>query len=179
MSEPVVEPDVDEPEKDEPEPYAPPSEAEWRRTQDALTKANAEAKNHRLKARELAEKQASAPGPKDEKAIRQAVESELAERYKAPAVRTAAKLALRDAGFVGSPSARVLAMIDLADCDVDSDGEVTGLDAQVREIKKDFPALFAPAAKRSPRVDGAEPRQAADGRKLSTAERIAAGVLAP
>ena len=176
MSEPVVEPDDDKPEV---EAYEPPSAEEWKRTQEALSKANAEAKNHRLKLREEQEKHRAEGKPLDEKQVRAAVESELADKYRAPAVRAAAKLALREAGFQGTPSARILAMIDPRDCDVDADGEVTGLDAQVREIKKDLPGLFAAPTTRAPKVDGAEPRTLANGRKLSTAERIAAGVLAP
>lgn len=181
MSEPVVEPEPTEPV--EPEPYEPPSAEEWARINRALATASAQAKQRKDRLAEIeAELEAernAAPGPKDEKALREEIERASQEKYRAPAIRAAAKSALKEAGFQGTPGARVLAMIDMADCDVDSDGEVTGLDAQICEIKKDFPALFAAPVAKPPRAPVGPHAAGEGGRKLSTAERIAAGVLAP
>lgn len=171
--------DAPEVEADKPAPYEPPSADEWERTTRALAVASAQAKQRKEQLREIEAAKAAAPGPKDEKAIRSALEAELSAQYKAPAVKAAARVALQDAGYQGNPSPRVLAMIDLGDCEISADGDVTGLDQQIREIKKDFPALFAAPAAKPPRVDAAERSAAPGGRKLSSAERIAQQVLQP
>lgn len=137
-----------------PAEWTAPTKEEWDRTQAALKKANEEAKRHRLKARELAKDTDAADDGKAQKAAEDAE-----KRFKPVAIRSAAKAALLEAGLNdASPSQlkRLVGMLDMADIDVDDDGEVDGLDEQISDIKTDFPMLFKTAErKRTGRLDAA------------------------
>lgn len=183
--------------KDEPKPgdddYAPPSETEWRKVQAALKKANDDAKRHRLRNKELEDK-ARGDETEHEKALREARE-EGEKRYRAPLVKTAARSALVEAGALAflqdekdpeSQSARekgesrltrLLKLVDTEGLDVDEDGSVSGLEAAVAELTRDYPELFAsPVRKPKVRPTGA-PRQAVVEKPKSTAELHAARLL--
>jgi hypothetical protein len=181
--------------KDEtkPDDYKPPSKDEWARTQAALKKANDDAKRHRLRNKELEEK-ARGDETEHEKALREARE-EGERRYRAPLVRTAARSALIEAGALAflqdekdpdsatarekgeSRIKRLLKLVDTESLDVDDDGSVSGLDAAVDELRRDYPELFAaPARKSKVRPTGA-PRQPAPEKPRSTAELHAARLL--
>jgi hypothetical protein len=54
----------------------------------------------------------------------------------------AARSALVTAGLVGKPD-KLAAILDLDAVDVGDDGNITGLDKQIADLKKDYPALFA------------------------------------
>jgi hypothetical protein len=115
-----------------------------------------------------------------EKALREARESTAAEvegRYKGLIVRSEAKSALMEAGLTSGVD-RMLRLVDLSAVTVEKDGTLTGLDAQVAIIKKDFADLFVPAKvtpPRPPRVDGAgKPRTES---KRTSAEIMAERVL--
>ena len=157
--------------------YKAPTETEWRRTQAALTKANADAKRHRLKARELAK-------PADDDAKAEAARVEAEKRYKPAAVRSAAKAAFLEAGLNDASPERVkklLRMVDLDDVDVDGDGDVTGLDEQIESVKDDYPELFRPAEqprKRATKLDAANRQTGGTDRPSSTGEKIAAALFA-
>jgi len=56
-------------------------------------------------------------------------------------VTRSAKAALTEAGLT-SGTERFLKMIDLAEVDVDEDGELSGLDTQIEALKADYPELF-------------------------------------
>jgi len=201
--EPETEPaDDDEPEPDdkpkpkppakkvEPKPgdddYAPPSKAEWARTQAALKKANDDAKRHRLRNKEL-EDQGRANETEHEKALREARE-EGEKRYRAPLVKTATRSALVEAGALAflqdekdpesqaarekgeSRLTRLLKLVDTEALDIDEDGSVSGLESAVDDLRRDYPELFAaPARKPKVRPTGA-PRQPAAEKPKSTAE---------
>jgi hypothetical protein len=183
--------------KDDPKPgdddYAPPSKTEWARTQAALKKANEDAKRHRLRNKELEDK-ARGDETEHEKALREARE-EGEKRYRQPLVRTAARSALVEAGALAflqdekepesdaarekgeSRLSRLLKLVDTENLDVDEDGSVSGLDAAIDDLRRDYPELFsAPARKPKVRPTGA-PRQAAPEKPKSTAEQHAARLL--
>jgi hypothetical protein len=183
--------------KDDPKPgdddYAPPSKTEWARTQAALKKANEDAKRHRLKNKELEDK-ARGDETEHEKALREARE-EGEKRYRQPLVRTAARSALVEAGALAflqdekepesdaarekgeSRLSRLLKLVDMDGLDVSDDGSVSGLDAAIDDLRRDYPELFAtPARKAKVRPTGA-PRQAPPEKPKSTAEQHAARLL--
>ncbi|MCX5253624.1 hypothetical protein OOK27_05475 [Streptomyces canus] len=206
--EPDTEPDADdepEPEaapkpkppakKDDPKPdeFAPPSEAEWRKTQAALKKANDDAKRHRLRNKELEDK-ARGDETEHEKALREARE-EGEKRYRAPLVQTAARAALVEAGALAflqdekdpesatarekgeSRLKRLLKLVDTETLDVDEDGSVSGLEAAVDELRRDYPELFGTAVRRPKVRPTAAPRPAAPEKPKSAAEQHAQRAL--
>jgi hypothetical protein len=183
--------------KDDPEPggddYAPPSKAEWARIQAALKKANDDAKRHRLRNREL-EDQGRANETEHEKALRLARE-EGEKRFREPLVKTAARGALIEAGALSfiaeekdpesreakekgdSRLTRLLKLLDTDGLDIDEQGSVTGLEAAVDDLRRDYPELFAAPKKRvTVRPTGA-PRPAAEVKPKTTAEIHAARIL--
>lgn len=87
--------------------------------------------------------------------VREARESAAAERdgkWKPLFVQSKVEAALQSAGVVGDVD-RVTPLVRIADLDVDEDGRVTGLDEQIRDVKKRYPEFFAKAGSRQ--VDGA------------------------
>lgn len=153
----------EEADEEEAPEYAPPSEDEWRKTQDAIKRNNGE--NKRLR---LLRKAAAAKGidlstdegvqalqdmlagntgktttTSDRGAVERAVEKATAKtesKYLPVVAGLAAKAALLDAGFTGTRE-RIMKLIDLDDIDV-VDGEVTGIAEQIAEIKTEFPEWF-------------------------------------
>lgn len=206
--EPEVEPEVDPEPDDDPEPEADdkpkpkppakkaapkpgdddyvPSAAEWRRTQAALAKANADGKRNRERAREL-EEQTRANESDHEKALRLARE-EGEKRFRAPLVRTAARGALIEAGALSflaeekDPESRdarekgdnrlnrLMKLIDTEALDVDDSGAVSGLEAAVDELRRDYPELFAVPKKRVAARPTGAPRPAADPVRKTSAQ---------
>ena len=179
--------------KDTADDYKPPSKDEWARTQAALKKANADAQRHRLRNKELEEK-ARGDETDHEKQLREARE-EGERRFRTPLVRTAVRGALVEAGALAflqeekdpdSSAARekgenrlkrLLKLVDTDALDVDEDGSVSGLEAAVDELRRDYPELFAaPVRKPKPRPTGA-PRPPAQEKPRSTAELHAARLL--
>lgn len=165
---------------DKPKPAPPkaPTEADLKRVTGALDKERAAAKAARATVRELqaelkAAKKAAEPKTGDDEVVVKAAEAARAEaeaQYKPIIVNKEARLALVAAGLSPDTSdarmKRLLKMIDLSDVDVDEDGEVSGLDDQIDQIKETLPELFrkpepepAPAPKvRAPKVDAADRR---------------------
>ena len=183
--------------QDDPKPgdddYVPPSKSEWARAQAALKKANDEAKTQRLRNKELEEK-ARGDETEHEKALREARE-EGEKKYRTPLVRTALRGALVEAGALAfldeekdpksdeaqkkaeSRMARMLKLIDTDGLDLDEDGSVSGVDAAVAELTRDYPEWFsAPARKPKVRPTGA-PRPAAAEKPKTTAQIHADRIL--
>ena len=176
-----------------PDEYAPPSKAEWARTQAALKKANDDAKRHRLRNKEL-EEAARAGETEHEKQLREARE-EGERRYRAPLVQTAARSALVEAGALAflqdekdpdssaarekgeSRLKRLLKLVDTDTLDIDDDGSVSGLEAAVDDLRRDYPELFAVPARRPKARPTGAPRPAAVEKPKSTAEIHASRIL--
>lgn len=155
------------PEQDD---WTPPSKEEDNKVKKALAKANAEAKKWREQAQALQRQSEDDAG----KAVREAQEA--AERKLKPiAVKAAAKAAFLEAGAKPERVARLMALLKLDEITVDDDGEVTGVDEQVAELKADVPELFGTLDKqpRTPRVSASD-RPPANGRPQTTGDKIAA-----
>lgn len=165
----TTEDETDESGEDE---YTPPTQDEWKRTKDALKRANEQAKTWRLKARELEKGQTQ--GTDD--AVTQASKA-ATDKYRPALVKQAARAALLEAGLVDPTPERlkkVLRLIDTQGVDIDDDGEVAGLEDQVEELKTDYPEFFtAPEGRRVARVNGAG-RKAAGAKPKTSAELLAA-----
>jgi len=172
-----------------------PTEADLTRVTGALEKERAAAKTARATVRELqaelrAAKKAAEPKSGDDDAVVRAVEAARAEeaaKYKPIVVTKAARAALLEAGLAtDTPSDKVkkmLRLIDFDDIDFDEDGEVSGLEDQVDQIKTDFPELFRkpepekPEPKpRAPKIDAAD-RQNRQPQPKTTGEKHAAAIL--
>lgn len=199
-TEPDEEPEPDETPKPkppakpaEPDEYVPPSKAEWAKAQAALKKANDDAKRHRLRNKELEDK-VRGDETEHEKQLREARE-EGERRYRAPLVQTAARAALVEAGALAflqdekdpdsstarekgeSRLKRLLKLVDTDALDVDDDGSVSGLEAAVDELRRDYPELFASPARRSKARPTGAPKPAAVEKPKSTAEIHANRIL--
>lgn len=152
--------------------WTPPTKAEFDKMQRDLAAANLESKNRREKLQELQRASEDADG----KAARERAEAAEA-KYKPVAVKAAAKAAFLEAGLAAvTPEklARLTRMLDLDSIDITDDGDVKGLDDQVKALKAEFPEMFGGAAgkPRAPRLDAGD-RRPADTRKRSSAELIA------
>ncbi|MFG3170577.1 phage scaffolding protein [Streptomyces sp. NPDC048200] len=150
-----------------------PTASEWRRTKDALSKANADAKRNRERAREL-EEQTRANETDHEKALREARE-EGEKRFREPMKKSGVRAALAEAGF-NAPE-RLMKLIDWDSITVDDDGALIGAEAEVDRVKGEYPELL-PQDKPKPKVrpTGA-PKPAAVEKPKSTAEQHAARIL--
>ncbi|TXJ78623.1 hypothetical protein E2C11_16585 [Streptomyces lavendulae] len=150
-----------------------PTAAEWRRTKDALSKANADAKRNRERAREL-EEQTRANETDHEKALREARE-EGEKRFREPMKKSGVRAALAEAGFTAPD--RLMKLIDWDAISVDDDGGLIGAEAEVDRVKADYPELLPQATpKPKPRPTGA-PKPAAQERPKTTAQIHAARLL--
>lgn len=167
--EPEVEPDEEPEAGDDPEPEADdkpkptppvkkttpkpgdddyvPSAAEFRRTKEALAKANLDARRNRERARELEEK-TRATETEHERLLREARE-EGEKRFREPMKKAGVRAALAEAGFA-SPD-RLLRLVDWDAVSVDDDGDVVGAEAEVDRLRKEYPE-FLPAEKPKPRL---------------------------
>lgn len=172
----VTEPETDDTtaEVDQPDEGQSPEDlrAELARIRAALTKANKEAATHRKAAEAAARK-----GETDAEAkVREAVEKATGDAtttWKRRVVNQAIKAALADAGYTGSVDfARRL--IDSDAADVDEDGEVTGLDDQIRALKKEMPEKFT---KRGGRQVDAADRGGTNGGSKSAEQRTSERLL--
>lgn len=137
---------AEEEEVEEPvvEEYVAPSQEEFEKVKAALAKANEEAKNNRLALKEQKQTEQSADS--------EALKNE-ATTYKNLFLKTAASSALKDAGVTGSAD-RLFKLLDLDAIEVNTDGEVSGIEDQIDGLKADFPELFSkPAPKKKASVN--------------------------
>lgn len=173
--------DVDDDLEEDDAEFQPPSKQEWLRTQAAIKKANNESKKHRLKLKEYIDN-ATSTGTGANEVELEKVRIESAEKeskkWKARTVREAAKAALLEVGVTSDPG-KLVRLVDINLVDVDDEGEITGLDEQIEEIKDEYPELFGQKtqATSKARVDGAAKGGKGTSRKISSAERIAQATL--
>ncbi|WP_018502994.1 phage scaffolding protein [Parafrankia discariae] len=155
-----------------------PTADQWKRTQAALAKANEEARKFRLEARTLRDEKRSqeratrTAGDEHAAAVeaaRDEGEQTATARYKPLAIRAQARAELVAAGAPAEKVARLLRLIELEQVDVDPDGDVTGLDDQINQIRVDYPELFAQPKVSRPRGDGADKRPEPNKPKSSAA----------
>lgn len=167
----------DDAEEAKPAPAKPkPADKQYTKTDidkltGALDKERAASKAARAQIRELSTQLKAAtkkPTTDEAEAALETAREEAAaaaeQKLKPVVVNAAAKAGLLAAGLTATGEAtmkRLLRTLDLADIDIDDDGEVTGLDEQIEGIKEAFPELFkkdepAPVTKvRAPRLDAA------------------------
>jgi hypothetical protein len=150
-----------------------PTASEWRRTKEALSKANADAKRNRERAREL-EEQTRANETDHEKALREARE-EGEKRFREPMKKSGVRAALAEAGFTVPD--RLMKLIDWDAITVDDDGALIGAEAEVDRVKSEYPELLPQdKPKPKPRPTGA-PKPATQEKPKTTAELHAARIL--
>jgi hypothetical protein len=141
---PVVTPPVVVPPVVEPE-WKPPTKAEWEAHQAKLSAANAESAGRRTKIAELTKQHETDA----DKTKREADEAASA-RYKPTAVKASARSALLEADARTDRVGALAGLIDASKLDIDENGEVTGLDAEVKRVKADYPEFFT--------VEGEKPK---------------------
>lgn len=113
-----------------------------------------------------------------QKSTREQVEKarEDAEKTWRPRVISyAAEVALSRAGC--TKPERLLKLIDDDSIEIDDDGKVSGIEGQIKALKKDFPELFPARSGGARDVDAGDRGGKADGKPKSSAERIAAMML--
>lgn len=166
--------------------YRPPSEAEWNKTRAALKKANEAQAAQRKAALEKARKEGMEDAAKEarEKALEESTAT-----WKPRVVRTEAKADLLAMGC-SNPS-RLIKLIDLDKVTIQEDGELLGLEAQLNELKDEWPELFktgeeekpkpgkkeVPPAKKVGAGAGSSKKDEGEGKKPSGASLVAARLL--
>jgi hypothetical protein len=108
-----------------------------------------------------------------ERAQREATEAAAKDaeaKWKPRLVGATARAELAAAGFSGKNPAAMVKLLDLDALTVEDDGTISGLPAEIKRLRGEFPELFG---KGSAAVDGA-PKKSVDGSKKSSAERLAA-----
>lgn len=133
--------DVDDKPKPKPpagkDAWKPPTKAEWEEVQGKLTKANKEAANRRGELKQLKQQHET----DTERAEREAAEA-AAAKYKPTAIKASARSALLEAKAKPARVGALAGLLKMADLDIDDDGTVTGLDAEVARVKADYPEFF-------------------------------------
>lgn len=150
--------------------WTPPGKRDWDNLHLALKKARQDARAAKRQAK--AETDPDAPKPED---IERAAIEKADAKYKPVLVRQAARAAFAEAGLLAPKGktdaalSRVMRLLDHDDLDVDENGDISGLDDQISEIKAEFPELFV--RKGGQRVDGADRTSAPE--KKSSADVLA------
>ncbi len=120
--------------------WTPPTQAEWLAHQAKLKKANASDAARRKRIEELEKNGETEADAKIREAVEKVTKTER-ERANNIAISKGLKAALAEAGYTGDV---ILArrLVDLDALEVDDDGEVAGLDEQIKALKKEFPEKF-------------------------------------
>jgi hypothetical protein len=190
-----------EDEDDEEEPYEAPDAETWGKVTAALEKSNSESKKWRLRATGKDPKWKPRPPEKDDDtgggsssnskddapkvdvaAERRKAEEETAAKFKAPLVRTASRSAFEEAGLLLPASktnreaafTRAMRLLDMSEIDVDDDGDISGLDDQVKAIKRDYPELFAKKGARTVDAGAGSGGNGTGGGEPTSASKLAA-----
>lgn len=148
----ATDPVTDPPADDKGKAWTPPTEAEWKAQQEKLKKANGQAAAHRKEADDLKRK-GETEAEANARQAREEAEASASKAWKPRIVKQAARAALVEAGLTGAPD-RLLKLVDVDQVEVDDDGEVSGLDDQIKALKKEYPELFAKRG--GSRIDAAD-----------------------
>lgn len=117
--------------------WTPPTKAEYEAVQAKLSAANAESAGRRTKIAELTKQNETDA----DKAKREADEAATA-RYKPTAVKASARSALLEADAKTDRVGALAGLVDVSKLDIDDNGAVTGLDAEVKRVKAEYPEFF-------------------------------------
>ncbi|MEV6908013.1 phage scaffolding protein [Amycolatopsis sp. NPDC051071] len=127
--------------------WKPPTKAEWEAREAELSRVNAESAGRRVKLKELEQKNET----DTDKAKREAEEA-AAARFKPTAIKASAKSALLEAEAKTERVGALAGLLDVSKLDIDDKGEITGLDAEVKRVKAEYPEFFKAEG------DGGKPR---------------------
>lgn len=122
------------PAKDE---WKPPTRDEWERVNTELSRVNAESAKRRTTIRDLKK----AHETDTERAEREA-EERAAAKYKPTAIRASARSALLEAGAKKARIGALAGLLNMADLDIDEDGQIIGLDTEVKRVHTEYPEFF-------------------------------------
>lgn len=159
--------------------WTPPSKEEWERVIKAKDRYKSEAQKRRekLQERETGNESGDAGDEKDvSKAIERArldAENVATAKYRGIIGRQAAKTAFMAAGLKGKPDG-LLKLIDFDELEIEDDGEVTGLEDQVRQLKSDYPELFSRTRSGVRDKDGSDKRPPSGKAKSATEKALEA-----
>jgi hypothetical protein len=123
--------------------WAPPSKEEWERVQRAKAAAKQDAKKLRDELNKLKGGNNDGGGDStvDVERARMDAEQAVTRKFVGIVGKQAAKAELVAQGLKGSPE-RLLKLIDYDDIEVSDDGDVSGIEEQVRQLKSEYPDLF-------------------------------------
>ncbi|MEC3974743.1 phage scaffolding protein [Amycolatopsis sp. H20-H5] len=133
---PAVEPPVE---------WKAPTKAEYEALQAKLSAVNAESAGRRTKLKELEQQHETDA----DKIKREALETATAV-YKPTAIRASAKSALLEADAKTDRVAALAGLLNVSSLDINDKGEISGLDAEVKRVKAEYPEFF--------KVEGEKPR---------------------
>lgn len=144
--------------------------SEIERMRASLRKANREA----MLARKRAEELEAASATDHEKAAREKAEAarkEAEEKWRPRYVKAETRAALMAAGC--SNPARLVKLVDMDSLEVDDDGEVSGLEAAIKALRKEWPEAFPSKAGGTRDVDAGNRGERDSGGPKSAAELLA------
>jgi hypothetical protein len=121
----------------EAEEWTPPTRAEYEALAAKLSKVNAESAERRLELKELRKQNETDA----DKAKREAQEA-AAALYKPTAVKASARAALLEADARTDRVGALAGLINMSNLDIGENGEITGLDAEVKRVQAEYPEFF-------------------------------------
>jgi hypothetical protein len=97
--------------------------------------------------------------------------------------KSAATIALQEAGWNGKGKTIIDRMIDLGEVDIDDEGNIVGLEEQISEVKAEMPDWFKPVRRAAPKsggardVDGAEkPTKRSGDKQMTWLDKLSAQI---
>lgn len=174
-AEETVEPDAEETGPDEEtETPAKPDTVSRTALDKAIKERQAAKAKLREREKELDELKRSTEGDAERTAreTREQVQAELEKRYKPILVEKTARADLIAAGVKPDKVARMVRLMSLDEIEVGDDGEVTGLDDQIEELKSDYPELFGTVDAAKPERRGSRAADGADKKPETRKTRI-------
>lgn len=146
-----------------------PTKAEWEAQQAELSRVNAESAKRRVKLREIEQQHET-----DAEKARREAEEAAAARYKPTAVKASARAALLEADARTDRVGALTGLLDVSKLDIDESGGVTGLEAEVKRIKDEYPEFFKAEDDGKPRPGKLTPGGKSAGEAAKTPGEIIA-----